>query len=97
MAFVTLMIGNLGLVLTHRSIGNNAFRTMFLANRALAFVALMTVSALAAALTVPWLRGLFGFASLGMDQIGEAAAAAFASLIVNDLIGVGVRWLQAKR
>lgn len=90
-AFVTLVLGNLGLVLTHRSIVASAFRSIFIPNRALAFVAALTLSALALALEVPWLRGLFGFAPLGLDQIAEAVAAAVASLIVNDLAGMAIR------
>jgi Ca2+-transporting ATPase len=91
MAFVTLVLGNLGLVLTHRSITASAFRTMFRPNQALLLVLAMTVSALALALAVPWLRGIFGFAPLGVDQLAEAVAAAFASLVVNDLLGVASR------
>jgi hypothetical protein len=75
MAFVTLVLGNLGLVLTNRSMSSSAVRAVLRPNPALGLVLGVTVVALALALEVPWLRGLFGFASLTFGQIGEAAAA----------------------
>ncbi len=58
MAFVTLVIGNMGLVLTNRSLKTSAFRTLTRPNRALVFVVIATLTALALAVSVPWLRGL---------------------------------------
>jgi len=98
MAFVTLVLGNLGLVLANRSMSSSAFKALTRPNPALALVLAVTVMALALALEVPWLRGLFGFASLSPGQITEAAVAALGSLVANDVIGAGTRWLRgAKR
>ena len=97
MAFVTLVLGNLGLVLTHRSISASAFASMLRPNCALALVFALTGSALALALTVPWLRDLFGFAPLRPDQIAEAAGSAIVGLLINDAIGVVARWLSERR
>ncbi len=88
MAFVTLVIGNLGLVLTNRSTTASAFRVLARPNRALVFVIITTTTALILAISIPWLRGLFGFAPLGWPRLAEAAAAALACIVVNDLIGV---------
>jgi len=96
MAFVTLVIGNLGLVLTNRSMKTSAFRALTRPNRALVFVVIMTMAALGLALYVPWLRGLFGFAPLGLPRLAEAAGAALACIVVNDLIGIIWRWLAGK-
>jgi Ca2+-transporting ATPase len=96
MAFVTLVIGNLGLVLTNRSMKTSAFRALMRPNRALVLVVLTTVTALGLALYVPWLRGLFGFAPLGLPRLAEAAGAALACIVVNDLIGILWRWLAGK-
>jgi Ca2+-transporting ATPase len=96
MAFVTLVLGNLGLVLTNRSMKTSAFRALLRPNRALVFVVLTTLAALGLALSVPWLRGLFGFAPLGLPRLAEAAGAALACIVVNDLIGILWRWLAAK-
>lgn len=91
MAFVTLVIGNLGLILTNRSTTHSAFRVLTRPNRALGIVALITLAALALALFVPWLRGLFGFAPLTWPRLAEAASAALACIVVNDLIGIAWR------
>ena len=96
MAFVTLVIGNLGLVLTNRSLKTSAFRALARPNRALVFVVITTLAALALSLSVPWLRGLFGFAPLGLPRLAEAVGAALACVVVNDLIGILWRWLAAK-
>jgi Ca2+-transporting ATPase len=96
MAFVTLVLGNLGLVLTNRSLKTSAFFTLMRPNRALMFVVVATLAALALSVSVPWLRGLFGFAPLGLPRLAEAAGAALACVVVNDLIGVVWRWLAAK-
>jgi len=96
MAFVTLVLGNLGLVLTNRSLKTSALRALTRPNRALVFVTITTIAALALSLSVPWLRGLFGFASLGWPRLAEAVGAALACIVVNDLIGFIWRWLDAK-
>jgi Ca2+-transporting ATPase len=91
MAFVTLVLGNLGLVFANRSIDTSAFRAILRPNPALAFVLGVTVLALTLALEVPWLRGLFGFALLSPTQLLEPVAAAVASLAVVDLVGTALR------
>ena len=95
MAFVTLVLGNLGLVLTNRSMTSSAFRVIARPNRALGFVVATTVAALALSISVPWLRGLFGFAPLGLSRLAEAAGAAVACVVVNDIAGMIWRRLAA--
>lgn len=97
MAFVTLVIGNLGLVLTNRSLKTSAFRVLTRPNPALAVVMTVTIAVLALSLSVPWLRGLFGFAPLGLARLAEAAGAALVCIVINDLIGMIWRWFAAKR
>jgi Ca2+-transporting ATPase len=96
MAFVTLVIGNLGLVLTNRSMKTSAFRALTRPNRALAFVVVATMTALTLSVSLPGLRGLFGFAPLGLERLAESAGAALACIVVNDLIGIVWRRLAAK-
>lgn len=88
MAFVTLVIGNLGLVLTNRAIATGALAALGRPNRAMGVVILITLAALSLSLFVPWLRLLFGFAPLSWPHLAEAAGAAVASFVVNDLIGL---------
>jgi Ca2+-transporting ATPase len=95
MAFVTLVIGNLGLVLTNRSMTSSAVRVLMRPNRALAFVMVATLLALGLTVFVPWLRGLFGFGLLDAGQCMEAASVAVGSIVVNDTIGIIWRHLRA--
>lgn len=97
MAFVTLVLGNLGLVLTNRSTTSGALRAMLRPNRALVLVVIVTGLALALSLLVPWLRGLFGFVAIGWPRLAEAAAAALACVVVNDLTGIVWRRVAAAR
>ncbi len=91
MGFITLVLGNLGLVLTNRSITTSAFRVLTRPNRALLLVIVTTLAALTLSITVPWLRTLFDFAPPGWRRLVEATAAALMCLVVNDLIGVAWR------
>jgi Ca2+-transporting ATPase len=95
MAFVTLVIGNLGLVLTNRSLTSSAARVLMRPNPALALVIMATLLALGLSVSVPWLRGLFGFEPLDVTQFIEALSAAFGSIVVND-VG-GTIWRQVSK
>jgi hypothetical protein len=54
------------------------------------------MSALTFAVSLPWLRGLFGFVPLGWPRLAEAAAAALGCIVVNDVIGVVWRWIAIR-
>lgn len=95
MAFVTLVIGNLGLVLTNRSMTSSAVRVLTKPNRALAIVVVVTSLALGFAVSVSWLRGLFGFGLLDGTQFTEAMSAAVGSILVNDVTGIIWRRMRA--
>jgi Ca2+-transporting ATPase len=90
MAFITLVLGNLGLVLTNRSLGASAFMTVMRPNPALGLVIATTLLALLGALGVPWMRDLFAIAPLTLRQVGEAIGAAVASLVGNDLLDLAL-------
>jgi Ca2+-transporting ATPase len=96
MAFVTLVLGNLGLVLTNRWMTAGVWQVLTRPNRALGLV-VTTLVALVLSLSVPWLRGLFGFAPLGLPRLAEAAGAAVACVVVNDVIKLVWRWVAARR
>ncbi len=96
MAFVTLVLGNLGLVLTNRSMTSSALFVITRPNPALLFVVVSTVAALGLSLAVPWLRGQFGFVPLDVWQVAEAAGAALACVMVNDVMGIIWRRVAAR-
>jgi Ca2+-transporting ATPase len=91
MAFTTLVVGNLGLVLTNRSLGHGILAAMLRPNRALGVVVLTTLVGLGLALSVDWLRTLFGFWALDAEQIAEAGSAALASIVVNLVLSSAMR------
>lgn len=76
-AFIALVLGNLGLVLTSR--GRDAGRPSGLMLAMLATAA----AALAAILAIPWLRGVFTFTLPNLAGVATGLAAAFGSLAVN--------------
>ena len=96
MAFVTLVLGNLGLVLTNRTMSSGALGALKRPNRSLAWVMVVTPVALTATLLAPWLRTLFGFAPLAPGQLAAAAGAALACIVANDAIGFIWRRLNSR-
>ena len=88
MAFVTLVLGNLGLVLTNRTMTSSALQALKRPNRALVLVMVTAPVALASTLLAPWLRNLFGFATLSLNHLAAAVGAALACVVANDAIGL---------
>jgi Ca2+-transporting ATPase len=74
-AFLTLVLSNLGLVIANRSYGGQAFDFLAGGNRALLGIHLLTAAVLALAIAVPSARALFGFAAIGGDGLLAAALA----------------------
>ena len=94
MAFVTLVLGNLGLVLTNKGLDSGAFRALLEPNRALGVVAAIALPALVLALVIPELRHLFGFAPLSLWQAAIAVLAAAASFAVNEALAWIIRKIR---
>ncbi len=86
MAFITLVVGNLGLVLSNKALGGAGLATILQPNRALVIVAGIAVAALVLSLAVPGLRHLFSFSPLSMTEVTIAALAGLASLVANEVI-----------
>lgn len=83
MAFITLVTGNLGLVASHKAMGERLLAALRRPNRALGAVVILAIGALALALAVPPVRHLFDFAPLPSAAIAVAILAGLASLGVN--------------
>jgi Ca2+-transporting ATPase len=64
LAFVNLVIGNLGMIFSNRSRTRPIFSTLRVPNPALWWVSGGTVTFLALVLAIPFLRDLFHFAAL---------------------------------
>ena len=84
LAFTTLVIGNLSLILTNRSWSRTLVTSLFSPNPALCWVLGGTTSLLALILSLPGLRALFGFAPLHSDDLLLSLAAG----------GSGILWFE---
>jgi P-type Ca2+ transporter type 2C len=80
MAFTTIVLGNLGLILANRSARESMLRSLKRANPALWWVVGGTLAALAATLWVPPLRELFRFGALSALDVLLCAVAAIAGV-----------------
>ncbi|MDD1749201.1 MAG: cation-translocating P-type ATPase, partial [Methanothrix sp.] len=81
LTFTTLILANLGLILTNRSWSRTILETMSSPNKALWWVFGGAIIFLAAVLYVPFLRELFGFAYLHFLDIALCFMAAIASIL----------------
>jgi Ca2+-transporting ATPase len=79
LTFTTLVVANLGLILTNRSWSRTIMATLRLPNRALWFVLLGTAVLLGLVLGTPFLRGLFDFGRLHPVDVAIAVAAGIVS------------------
>jgi Ca2+-transporting ATPase len=80
-AFTTLVVANLGLILTNRSWSRTIFATMKMPNKALWWVLGGAAAFLAVALYVPWPRDLFRFESLNGRDLGICVVAGVVSIL----------------
>ena len=84
MAFTTIILGNLGLILASRSHTRPIMKTLTLANPTLWAIVCGTLAALALVLYVPYLRELF-----------QAAALSPAALLLCIVAALtGILWLE---
>lgn len=81
LAYTTLIIANLGLILTNRSWSRTILETMSSPNPALWWVVGGALAFLAAVIYVPFLRELFGFAYLHFIDIAICLMAGIASIL----------------
>jgi len=80
MAFATIVLGNLGLILANRSLTRSIFATLRFPNRALWWVIGGTLAGLAATLYVPYLREIFRLAPLDAGGLALSFGTAVAAL-----------------
>lgn len=91
--FVTLLMANLGLILTNRSWTRSFISSVGTRNRAALAVMLSAVVVLLATLWVPFLRQLFKFSPLDGVHLALSAGAGLASTLWFE----GVKWLCRRR
>jgi Ca2+-transporting ATPase len=86
LAFSSLVLTNLGLILTNRSSSRTTLRMLRVRNRALWWVIGGALGVLAACLTIAPLRGVFRFASPTLHDIGLVALCGVVAVIAFDLL-----------
>jgi len=97
LAFVALIAGNVALILVNRSWQRGILGTLATRNRASWAVVAGAVLTLAAALLVPFFRGIFRFGAVAPHDAALAAAAGFLSLAWFEALKlVGPSWLRER-
>ncbi len=86
-SFVALVIANLGLIIVNLSIERPLLRSTMRQNRALTYVLLGTLALLALILEIPFLRDLFNFSKLHLNDIAAALGIGFIGIIA-------ARWIR---
>jgi Ca2+-transporting ATPase len=84
LGFITLVVGNLALILANRSLDRWMLREIFVPSRAFAVLATATLGLLAICVLVPFARSLFAFAPVTARDAGLAALAGLLLVGVAD-------------
>lgn len=96
--FVTIVVGNIGLILANRAGGGSALASIFTPNIALWLVVGGALALLAVVLTLPLARDLFQFASLPAHEVALGAGASVVALVWLDAMRlIGRRWERHSR
>lgn len=85
MAFTTIVIADLGLILTNRSWSETIIATLRSPNTALAYVFAGTIVSLALVLYVPFLQDLFRFGAMSVMDLALCAGAGVLSIVWFEL------------
>jgi Ca2+-transporting ATPase len=86
LSFVCLVIGNLGLIYTNRSLNHSVLTTLRIPNAALFWVTCGAIGFLCLILSIPFLRNLFQFAPLHLWEIVLIAAGCMVSFLVAESV-----------
>ncbi len=85
LGFVTLVLCNLGLILTNRSRTRSIWQSLRVPNPALWWVSGGTLFFLGLVVFVPFFRGLFRFGQIHLWEAGLVIAAALLSLLIAEV------------
>jgi Ca2+-transporting ATPase len=96
MAFVTLVLANLGLIFTNRSWTQSIIATLRMPNKALWWVTGGAVSFLALSLGLPFLRSLFQFGELHRWEVAVIGVAVAVSILIAESVKTPLmrRWIH---
>jgi P-type Ca2+ transporter type 2C len=86
LAFSSMVIANLGLIFTNRSWTRSILATLQTPNRALWWVTGAALAFLTLSLFVPFLQGLFRFASIQPWELGLCLVSSFISILISESV-----------
>lgn len=86
LAFFTLILSNLGLILLHRAQRESLIRTLFTKNLAFMGVSVGALILFALVLNFQTTQNLFSFSAIGAPEIGLAFASSVAALLLAKLV-----------
>ena len=86
MAFITLVIGNLGIIFSNRSQTQSILQTLRVPNKALWLVSGGALAFLVLVLTIPFLRDLFKFAPIHPADMAVCAGVGLLSILISESV-----------
>lgn len=86
LAFVTLVVCNLGMILCNRSLTKSSLRMLREKNAAFKWVMIGTAAVMGLVLTVPFLKGLFRFGSVSLMDFLIALAGGIVTIALMELL-----------
>jgi Ca2+-transporting ATPase len=86
LAFLTLVVCNLGMILANRSLSRSGFSMLRMKNAAFKWVVTGTVTVLGLILTVPFLKKLFKFGSVTWADFFLALAGALVAVVLMEIV-----------
>ena len=95
-AFAALIVGNLGLILAHRSLSRTVLGSLARRNRALWWIVLLAAATLVFVLALPGLRELFHFSEIRFSDALLGIGAGATSILWLELLGRVLRSGRAR-
>ncbi len=96
LAFVNLVFGNLGMIVSNRSWTRSFFATLRMPNPAVKWVFFGALAFLAVIVFVPWLNGIFGFAPLHSWEFALCLGTGAITILINEAVKIP-GWVRARR
>ncbi len=84
-AFASLVVGNLGLVLAHRSLARTALGSLARHNQVLGWIVGLAAATLLLVLALPWLRELFHFSGIRPSDAALGIGAGLAGILAIEI------------
>jgi Ca2+-transporting ATPase len=88
LAFLTLVVCNLGMILTNRSLTRSSIRMLREKNAAFKWVMTGTVAVMCLVLTIPFLKNMFRFGTVTLNDFFLAMAGGFVAVVLMELVKV---------